>query len=205
MYGRRALVIVRGFTKPAAGLVAERFDERGRNWLPVGVSGRVTTVQNCLFDGILAGGRGHDAFDVIAGGEGGGVPFASMIADRLHLLLPLAIIVALYRARQTDPDIMIRFNGVEAFTLGIAGLSTENIVEVGKRVDAKLAELDVEIPAGVDVLPIYQQHVVVEQALLLAVDVDAEVRVLGVQVDQCDAFDARGRPHPRPVSRSRVR
>ncbi|WP_170420282.1 efflux RND transporter permease subunit [Ruegeria arenilitoris] len=90
-----------------------------------------------------------------------------------------------YRARQTDPDIMIRFNGVEAFTLGIAGLSTENIVEVGKRVDAKLAELDVEIPAGVDVLPIYQQHVVVEQAsndflVNLAMSVAIVVAVLGI-------------------------
>ncbi|WP_170340614.1 efflux RND transporter permease subunit [Ruegeria arenilitoris] len=90
-----------------------------------------------------------------------------------------------YRARQTHPDIMIRFNGVEAFTLGIAGLSTENIVEVGKRVDAKLAELDVEIPAGVDVLPIYQQHVVVEQAsndflVNLAMSVAIVVAVLGI-------------------------
>ena len=90
-----------------------------------------------------------------------------------------------YRARQSDPDIMIRFNGVEAFTLGIAGLSTENIVEVGKRVDQKLAELDAEIPAGVDVLPIYQQHVVVEQAsndflVNLAMSVAIVVAVLGI-------------------------
>ncbi|MGV6805719.1 MAG: efflux RND transporter permease subunit [Ruegeria sp.] len=90
-----------------------------------------------------------------------------------------------YRARQSDPDNMIRFNGVEAFTLGIAGLSTENIVEVGKRVDQKLAELDVEIPAGVDVLPIYQQHVVVEQAsndflVNLAMSVAIVVAVLGI-------------------------
>lgn len=33
---------------------------------------------------------GYDAFDVIAGGEGGGVPFASIIADRLHLPLIIA-------------------------------------------------------------------------------------------------------------------
>ncbi len=33
---------------------------------------------------------GYAAFDVIAGGEGGGVPFAAMIADRLHL--PLVVV-----------------------------------------------------------------------------------------------------------------
>ena len=33
---------------------------------------------------------GYTAFDVIAGGEGAGVPFAAMIADRLHL--PLVVV-----------------------------------------------------------------------------------------------------------------
>jgi multidrug efflux pump subunit AcrB len=68
------------------------------------------------------------------------------------------------RGRVDDPDLIIRYDGVEAFTLGIAGLASENIVEVGKKVDAKLAALDGQIPYGVDLKPIYQQHVVVEQA-----------------------------------------
>ncbi|KIC17459.1 efflux RND transporter permease subunit [Leisingera sp. ANG-DT] len=69
-----------------------------------------------------------------------------------------------HRGRIDNPDLIIRFDGVEAFTLGIAGLATENIVEVGKNVDAKLAALDSQIPYGVDLKPIYQQHMVVEQA-----------------------------------------
>ncbi|MEX0275974.1 MAG: efflux RND transporter permease subunit [Ruegeria sp.] len=90
-----------------------------------------------------------------------------------------------YRARQNDPDIMIRYNGVEAFTLGIAGLADENIVEVGKRADAKFAELNSDIPYGVEILPIYQQHVVVEQAsndflVNLVMSVTIVVFVLGV-------------------------
>ncbi|MBY6058032.1 efflux RND transporter permease subunit [Leisingera daeponensis] len=68
------------------------------------------------------------------------------------------------RDRIDDPDLIIRFDGVEAFTLGIAGLASENIVEVGKNVDAKLAALDSRIPYGVSLEPVYQQHVVVEQA-----------------------------------------
>lgn len=68
------------------------------------------------------------------------------------------------RGRVDDPDLIIRYDGVEAFTLGIAGLASENIVEVGEKVDAKLASLDGQIPYGVDLKPIYQQHVVVEQA-----------------------------------------
>ncbi len=69
-----------------------------------------------------------------------------------------------YRGRLANPDLMIRFNGVEAITLGIAGLATDNIVEVGQRVDARLAQLDSQIPFGVELLPIYQQHLVVDEA-----------------------------------------
>ncbi len=81
-------------------------------------------------------------------------------------ILNLVDLASVTRGRIDDPKVLIRFDGgVEAFTLGIAGLSTENIVEVGHRVDARLAELSIDIPVGgVELLPIYQQHLVVEQA-----------------------------------------
>ncbi|GHA45309.1 multidrug transporter AcrB [Amylibacter ulvae] len=69
-----------------------------------------------------------------------------------------------FRGREQNPSLIIRHNGVEAFTIGIAGIATENIVDVGKRADAKLAELDSEIPLGVELHPVYQQHSVVEEA-----------------------------------------
>ncbi|NIZ62448.1 MFS transporter [Sedimentitalea sp. CY04] len=92
---------------------------------------------------------------------------------------------SVHRGRTTDPDLIIRFNGTEAFSFGIAGLATENIVEVGKRVDARLAELDADIPYGVELEPIYQQHVVVEQAsndflINLAMSVAIVIAVLAV-------------------------
>ncbi len=68
------------------------------------------------------------------------------------------------RGRVTDPSLMVRFNGAEAFTLGVAGLQTENIVEVGKRVEQRLNELTAELPYGVKAQPIYEQHKVVEEA-----------------------------------------
>ncbi len=73
-------------------------------------------------------------------------------------------IANVYRGREADPDEIIRFDGQESFTLGISGVANENIVEVGHRVDAKLAELDGQIPYGVELHPIYQQHLVVEKA-----------------------------------------
>jgi len=68
------------------------------------------------------------------------------------------------RARVENPNLIIRFNSTDAFTLGVAGLSEENIVEVGQRTDAKLAQLKGDIPYGVEIHPIYQQHLVVEKA-----------------------------------------
>ncbi len=90
-----------------------------------------------------------------------------------------------FRDRVSDPRQIIRLNGQEAFTLGVAGIATENIVEVGKRVDGKLASMTGDIPAGVELHPIYQQHVVVEKAsndflVNLAMSVAIVVAVLAV-------------------------
>ncbi len=68
------------------------------------------------------------------------------------------------RGREANPSQYIRYQGEEAFTLGVSGVANDNIVDVGHRVDAKLAELDSQLPYGVELHPIYQQHLVVEEA-----------------------------------------
>jgi multidrug efflux pump subunit AcrB len=79
-------------------------------------------------------------------------------------VLNLFDVANVYRGRQDNPDLKIRFNGTEAFTLGVAGLSTENIVEVGQRIDERLSQIEVSIPFGVELNPIYQQHILVGEA-----------------------------------------
>ncbi|MBY6158898.1 efflux RND transporter permease subunit [Pseudooceanicola nitratireducens] len=76
-------------------------------------------------------------------------------------LLDLATVT---RSRVDEPTEIIRFQGQDAFTLGVAGKADLNIVEVGKRVDARLDEILHDVPAGVELHPIYQQHVVVDEA-----------------------------------------
>jgi len=100
-------------------------------------------------------------------------------------VLNLADIARVHRDRKDHPAQIIRFNGTEAFTLGVAGIATDNIVEVGQRVDAQLAALQDEIPFGVELHPIYQQHVVVAQAsndflINLAMSVSIVVIVLAL-------------------------
>jgi len=103
---------------------------------------------------IIQAPEGSDSVESIASltiGSGGEVINLFDIAD-------------VYRGRQETPDLMVRFNGQDAFTLGVAGLSTENIVDVGRRADARLTELEDNIPYGVALHPIYQQHEVVDAA-----------------------------------------
>ncbi|MEL7178626.1 MAG: efflux RND transporter permease subunit [Pseudomonadota bacterium] len=100
-------------------------------------------------------------------------------------LLNLIDISDVSRGRQDNPSQIIRFNGQDAFTIGVSGASNENIVDVGNRVDAHLATLMSDIPFGVELHPIYQQHVVVDESstgflINLAMSVGIVVLVLAL-------------------------
>lgn len=77
----------------------------------------------------------------------------------------LSDIAEVSRTREERPQQLIYHNNVRAFTLGVAGLSTANIVDVGHAVEARLAELESQLPVGVELHPIYQQHIVVDEAI----------------------------------------
>lgn len=100
-------------------------------------------------------------------------------------IINLTDLAEVSRGRIEQPSMLIRFNGQEAFALGVAGLATENIVEVGARVTAKFAELQRDIPWGVELEPIYEQHVVVDESstaflINLAMSVSIVVAVLAL-------------------------
>lgn len=69
-----------------------------------------------------------------------------------------------YRDRVEEPRQIIRFNGERAFTIGIAGLTSRNIVTVGKAIEDKIEDIADQLPVGVKLDPIYEQHRVVEAA-----------------------------------------
>ncbi|ETX28558.1 efflux RND transporter permease subunit [Roseivivax isoporae] len=79
-------------------------------------------------------------------------------------VIDLTDFARVHRDRIEDPGMIIRFNGQEAFTLGVSGKSDLNIVDVGHAVDDRIDVLFNDIPYGVEMHPIYQQHVVVEEA-----------------------------------------
>ena len=74
-------------------------------------------------------------------------------------------IATVRRHEVEQPDNIIRQNGVRAFTIGISALTDRNVVAVGEAVEARLAELAALLPEGTELLPIYEQHKVVDEAV----------------------------------------
>ncbi|MBM7066750.1 efflux RND transporter permease subunit [Actibacterium sp. 188UL27-1] len=100
-------------------------------------------------------------------------------------IINLIDVAGVERGRVDAPRHIVRHNGVEAFTIGVAGLTSENIVAVGKRVEDRVAELTPLLPVGVALEPIYEQHRVVDTAnkdflVSLALSVGVVIGVLAL-------------------------
>lgn len=79
--------------------------------------------------------------------------------------LRLGDVAAISRDYHEQPRQLIRFAGEDAVTLGIAATGDSNIVEVGHAVEVALTDYMAELPLGVSLQPIYQQHHIVERSL----------------------------------------
>ncbi|MFA0810093.1 efflux RND transporter permease subunit [Microbulbifer epialgicus] len=64
-----------------------------------------------------------------------------------------------------NPNFIARFNGKPTILIGVAGAENTNIVNVGAAVEAKLNELKLGLPLGVEIQPVYEQHKVVEESV----------------------------------------
>ncbi len=151
---------------------------------PLAFLSAIADANNVTDGGVL---QGMDGRTLIQGPQGNDTvaEIAGLTIGVEGNTLNLIDLADVFRGREVNPDLMIRHNGVTAFTLGIAGIATENIVDVGLRVDARLAELAPQIPLGVSLEPIYRQHLVVEEAsnafiLNLVMSVSIVVIVLAV-------------------------
>lgn len=74
-------------------------------------------------------------------------------------------IARVVREETERPSQIVRHNGTRAFTLGVSALVDRNVVEVGRSVEARLDQLRAELPDGVEIVPIYEQHKVVDEAV----------------------------------------
>jgi multidrug efflux pump subunit AcrB len=72
-------------------------------------------------------------------------------------LVTLGDIAALSRGTLEPPRTIMRFNGQPAIGIGISNVSGGNVVEMGRRVNLRLAELEAERPLGMDLNAISHQ------------------------------------------------
>ena len=100
-------------------------------------------------------------------------------------LIRLSDVAEIEVAEPEQPDLNIRHNGEEAVTFGVSQVPNANIVDVGAAVKRKLAEIEERLPIGMQVQPIYEQNLVVEDAvngflLSLAMSVTIVIAVLAL-------------------------
>ena len=82
-------------------------------------------------------------------------------------LIRISDIGTISRGLREPPTQMMRLNGRQAIGLALAPVLTDNIVEVGKRVDARLDELIIDVmPVGIEIDRIHWQSSVVDEAVM---------------------------------------
>ncbi|MGE0624928.1 MAG: efflux RND transporter permease subunit [Pseudomonadales bacterium] len=77
----------------------------------------------------------------------------------------LGEIAHISREAVEDQRQIIRHRGERVFTVGVSVVDDENVVKVGRAVDARMNRLIAQLPVGVAHTPIYAQHTVVQEAL----------------------------------------
>lgn len=80
-------------------------------------------------------------------------------------LIRLKDVAHIFRGLEEKPSNLLNFNGQAALNLGISFTKGVNVVEVGKRINEHLAELEQIKPAGIDINTIYDQASEVEQSV----------------------------------------
>ncbi|TLS73751.1 efflux RND transporter permease subunit [Photobacterium damselae] len=80
-------------------------------------------------------------------------------------LIYLRDVAEIKRGFKEIPDNLISFNGKQALNVGISFVSGVNVVEVGKKVEQRLAELKEQQPVGIDIDTVYSQPTEVDKSV----------------------------------------
>ncbi|MDB1126083.1 efflux RND transporter permease subunit [Vibrio algarum] len=80
-------------------------------------------------------------------------------------LIRLRDVASVRRGIQEKPENIVTFNGKTAITLGVSFGSGVNVVDVGKSLDVKLAELENIKPAGLELSYFYNQSLEVDKSV----------------------------------------
>ena len=85
--------------------------------------------------------------------------------DDADNVLAIRDIGKVYEGYVEPPVTLMRFNGQPAITIAISNRPGVNIVEMGRRLDRKLREMQRDLPVGIELERVHWQSAVVEQAV----------------------------------------
>lgn len=88
-----------------------------------------------------------------------------LITEGAGGLVRLSDIATVRRAPEERAQFYAYHDGQRVFTIGVSALPDANVVDVGRNVEAVLAAIASDLPVGVELNPIYEQHVVVDEAM----------------------------------------
>ena len=77
----------------------------------------------------------------------------------------LGDLAKIQRTKIENPREIVRVNGEDVAVLAISVTPGQNVVAVGEKIDRSIKELRDELAIGVEVFPIYRQHIVVDGAI----------------------------------------
>ena len=75
-------------------------------------------------------------------------------------------IAAVSRGFQDPPVMLIRYDGEPALAIGVANVTGANVVKMGERIDARLAEIEPLRPVGMELHEFYHQGKVVNKSVV---------------------------------------
>ena len=80
-------------------------------------------------------------------------------------MIRLGDVASVSREETNLPSLIVRHEGQRIFALGIAINETQNVVRVGKVVEARLLELQQLLPIGIEMIPLFEQHRLVDRSI----------------------------------------
>lgn len=80
-------------------------------------------------------------------------------------LIRLTDIATIERKLNDTPSILYHSSGTPALSIGVSFASAVNVVDVGKRLDSKIAELEQRMPLGMTLDTVYNQPTVVDDSV----------------------------------------
>jgi len=80
-------------------------------------------------------------------------------------LIYLGDVAKVFREYAEVPSNVIRYNSEQALLIGVSFMNSVNVVDVGKRIDEHLAELEYQRPHGIHVESVYNQPKEVEKSV----------------------------------------